>query len=175
MTSTLLSRQINDLAGLHLQRCYLAQIVLGVLAVFDRVDDHRIGSVRHLQRASWMISLSSRLIAAFLAQALGMPMKAIRGGRQVAVVAIFGRLRFQYAETLSQPRDLGSQGRILFSELVQFFVFGHTGTLLAFSSFCKPLLLLASYSIFYGHQAEGTRCFADGCIHSSTAVRTRNV
>src|SRR5258708_26220608 len=74
-------------------------------------------------------------------------MKAIRGGRQVAVVAIFGRLRFQYAETLSQPRDLGSQGRILFSELVQFFVFGHTGTLLACSSLCKPLVLLASYVI----------------------------
>ena len=145
MTSTLLSRQINDLAALHLQRCYLAQIVLTVLAVFDRVDDYRIGSLRHLQRAPWMISLSSRLLAAFLAQALGLPMKAIRGGRQVAVVAIFGLLRFQYAQTLSQPRDLGSQGRILFSELVQFFVFGHTGTLLACSSLCKPLVLLASY------------------------------
>ncbi len=63
----------------------------------------------------------------------------------MAVVAIFGLLGFQYAETLSQPRDLGSQGRILFSELVQFFVFGHTGTLLACSSLCKPLVLLASY------------------------------
>src|SRR5258708_39534934 len=73
MTSTLLSRQINDLAALHLQRCYLAQIVLTVLAVFDRVDDDRIGSLRHLQRAPWMISLSSRLLAAFLAQALGLP------------------------------------------------------------------------------------------------------
>src|SRR5260221_593092 len=102
---------------------------------------------QRLQRAPWMISLSSRLLAAFLAQALGLPMKAIRGGRQVAVVAIFGRLRFQYADAFTQQRDLGSQGRILFSELVQFFVFGHTGTLLACSSLCKPLVLLASYVI----------------------------
>src|SRR5260221_10781905 len=145
MTSTLLSRPIAGLAALHLPRCYLAQPVLTVLALFDRVAGGRIGGLRHLQRSPWMISLSSRLLAAFLAQALGLPMKAIRGGRQVAVVAIFGLLRFQYAQTLSQPRDLGSQGRILFSELVQFFVFGHTGTLLACSSLCKPLVLLASY------------------------------
>src|SRR5258708_6850175 len=145
MTSTLLSRQINDLAALHLQRCYLAQIVLTVLAVFDRVDDYRIGSLRHLQRAPWMISLSSRLLAAFLAQALGLPMKAIRGGRQVAVLAIFRLLRFQYAQTPRQPRHFGSQARILFSELAPFFVFGHTGTLLACSSFYQPLVFLANY------------------------------
>jgi hypothetical protein len=143
-----LGRHINDLAALHLQRCDLAQIVLTVLAVVHRVDDHCIGSLRQLQRAPWMISLSSRLLAAFLAQALGLSMKAIRGGRQVAVVAIFGLLGFQDAQTLSQPRDLGSQGRILFSELVQFFVCGHTATLLACSSLCKPLVLLASYKSF---------------------------
>src|SRR5260370_16675904 len=113
MTSTLLSRQINDLAALHLQRCYRAQIVLTVLAVFDRVDDDRIGSLRHLQRAPWMISLSSRLLAAFLAQALGLPMKAIRGGRQVAVVAIFCFLPLPSPPTLRQPPHLVSQVPLL--------------------------------------------------------------
>src|SRR5260370_6982456 len=122
MTSTLLSRQINDLAALHLQRCYRAQIVLTVLAVFDRVDDDRIGSLRHLQRAPWMISLSSRLLAAFLAQALGLPMKAIRGGRQVAVLAIFGLLRFQYAQTLSPPPHFAPHRLLPSSDSVHFSV-----------------------------------------------------
>src|SRR5258708_32504715 len=100
MTSTLLSRQINDLAALHLQRCYLAQIVLTVLAVFDRVDDYRIGSLRHLQRAPWMIRLSSRLLAAFLAQALGLPMRAICGVGHVEVVASLRVSCLQVALTL---------------------------------------------------------------------------
>ena len=141
--------QIDHLAPFHGQARHLAQISLTVLAAFHRVHDHQIGRRRQLQGVSCMTGLSPRLLAALLAQTLGLSPKAVGGGRQVAVVAIFGLLGFQDAETLSQPCDLGSQSPILFSELVQFFVCGHIATLLACSSLCKPLVLLASYKYSY--------------------------
>ncbi len=63
----------------------------------------------------------------------------------MTVVALFGQLGFQHRDAFAQQRHLVSQGGILLSELFQFFVFGHTSTLLACSLLCKPLVLLVSY------------------------------
>ena len=61
----------------------------------------------------------------------------------MTVVAIFGQLRFQHVDAFTQQSHLFSQERVLLSELLQFFVFGHACTLLAGSRLCKPLVLLA--------------------------------
>ena len=69
--------QIDDLAPFHDQARHLVQIVLTVLAGVHRVHDHQIGCLRQLQGVSCMTGLSSGLLAALLAQTLGLPMKAI--------------------------------------------------------------------------------------------------
>ena len=135
------------MAPFHLQARHLAQILLRVLAVVNRVHDHLLGRLRQLEGLSDMTGLSPWLLATFLAQTLGLSLKTIAGRRQVAVVAIFGQLGFQLADALAQSRHLLSQGAILLSELFQFFVFGHVCTLLAGSLLCKPLVLLVSYFI----------------------------
>ncbi len=140
-----LGRQIEDLSAFHLQTPHLAQIVLTVQAVLDRMHDHRIRQRRELQRGSCMTGLSSRLLAAFGAQTLGLSMKAIRRRRQVTVVAIFSELGFQHRDAFAQQRHLLSQGCILFSQLLQFFVFGHAASLLASLQKSEPLVLLDSY------------------------------
>jgi len=93
--------------------------------------------------------MASQLLLALLAQALGLTMEAIRGGRQVAVMTIFGQSGFQLADSFAQLRHLFSQDCILFSELFQLFVFAHASTLLVCSLLCKPLGLLDSYIYFY--------------------------
>ena len=65
----------------------------------------------------------------------------------MTVVASFGELSFQHADAFAQSRYLVSQGGILLSELVQFFIFGHACTLLACPLLYKPLVLLVSYSV----------------------------
>jgi len=137
--------QIDDLAPFHVQTLHLAQVSLTVLAGVHRVQDHQIGGLRQLQGVSCMTGLSSRLLATFLAQTLGLPMKAIRGRGKVTVMAIFGELRFQRTDAFAQQRHLFSQGAILVSQLFQLFVFGHACTLLACSLLCKPLVLLVSH------------------------------
>ncbi len=101
-----LGRQIQHLAAFHGQALHLAQFSLTVLAVFDRVNDHRIGRLRQLQGVSCMTGLASGLLAASRAQALGLPMKAIRGGRKVAVVTVLLELFLQCLHLLVQKRDL---------------------------------------------------------------------
>src|SRR5229473_5822498 len=53
--------------------------------------------------------MASQLLLALLAQALGLTMEAIRGGRQVAVMTIFGQSGFQLAYSFAQLRHLFSQ------------------------------------------------------------------
>jgi hypothetical protein len=134
--------QIDHLAPFHGQARHLAQIALTVLAAFHWVHDHQIGRRLQLQGVSCMTGLS---LAAFLAQTLGLPPKAVGGRWQVAVVAIFGEPGFQFADAFTQQRHLVPQGPILVSELFQLFVCGHACTLLACSLLCKPLVLLVSY------------------------------
>jgi hypothetical protein len=76
----MLGWQVEHLAPFHGQARHLAQIALTVVAVANRVHDHQIGRLRQLQGGSCMTGLPPRLLAAFLAQTLGLPMKAIRGG-----------------------------------------------------------------------------------------------
>jgi len=97
-----LGRQINHLSAFHGQALHFAQIPLAVLAVLNRVHDHTIGGLRQLQRASRMTRLSPSLLATLLAQTLGLPMKAIRGWRQVAVVAVFLELVLQRLHLLTE-------------------------------------------------------------------------
>jgi hypothetical protein len=138
--------QIDDLAPFHDQALHLVQIVLTVLAGVHWVYDHQIGCLRQLQGVSCMTDLSSRLLAAFLAQTLGLPMKAIGGRGKMTVMAIFGEPGFQVVDAFAQHPYLVLQGPILLSQLFQFFVFGHVCTLLACSLLCKPLVLLVSHS-----------------------------
>src|SRR5260370_32068212 len=84
-----LGRQINHLAALHLLTLNFAQVSLTVLAELHRVDNHLIGRGREHQGVPWMTGLPAGLLATWLAQTLGLPMKAVRGWRQMAVVAIF--------------------------------------------------------------------------------------
>lgn len=56
-----------------------------------------------------MAWLPTWLFAALLFEALRMAHEPIRGGRQAAVVAIFGLLSFQYGNTLLQHIDLSLQ------------------------------------------------------------------
>jgi hypothetical protein len=65
-----LGRQIQHLAAFHGQTLHLAQVLLTVLAVFDRVHDHQIGRLRQLQGVScmtvcWLLGTSVRTIAQF--------------------------------------------------------------------------------------------------------------
>ena len=101
-----LDRQINHLPTFHAQALHVAQVSLAVQALLDCMHDHPIGRRREHQRASWVTRLSPGLLAAFLTQALGLSMKAIRGRRQVAVVAVFLELVLQGLYLLTQRLDL---------------------------------------------------------------------
>ncbi len=84
-------------------------------------------------------------------------MEAIRGRRQMAVVALFGQLGFQHVDAFAQLRHLVSQDGILLSELFQFFVFAHASTLLACSLLCKPLVLRVSYTYSFSSNSPFCR------------------
>jgi hypothetical protein len=109
-----LGRQSKYLAALHLQALHLAQVSLTVLAALHQVDNHLIGRWREHQSASRVIGLPSGLLAASLAQTLGLTMKAIGGGWQMAVVAVLFQpllqslhLLLEQAYLRMQPFDQG--------------------------------------------------------------------
>src|SRR5712692_967176 len=91
-----------------------------MLALLNRMHDHRIRRGRKHQRASWVTRLSPGLLAAFLTQALGLPMKAIRGRRQMAVVTVFLELVLQRLHLILEEvyllLELLSQGLLLLEE-----------------------------------------------------------
>src|SRR5258708_22764482 len=153
---------------------------------------------------SW---LTTRLLATLCAQALGRTHKPIGGGRQTAVMAIFGLLPLQGVDALLQRLDqpfedvhtlLPSangddglfeplaqvlirlvrlfqlfvfapqrfiQGRLLGSQLVQFFVFRHAATLADCPSFRNCIALLNSYSV------EESTAKQPGCLPSKEVFR----
>src|SRR5437763_2896500 len=63
-----------------------------------------------LEMMPTMALLSSGLLAAFFAQALGWPHKAIRGRRQTAIMAVFGLVSFQGFDALLQKVDQPLEG-----------------------------------------------------------------
>jgi hypothetical protein len=117
-----------------------------------------------------MTDLPAGLLATFGAQTLGLTMKAVRGRRQMAVVAIFLHPLLQGLHLLPQPRQLLLQSfdhallllddallsldllvlhtnsflqpLILLSQAHDFFFCRHGPTLLAFGVSCKSLVLL---------------------------------
>lgn len=121
----------------HLQTRHLAQVPLTVLVGLDWTHNHQIRRLRQPQRASQMSGLASSLLLATRAQTLGLPIKAVGGWRQMAVVTLFGELSIQLVDALTELCHLFSQGCMLLSELLQLFVFCHASTLLLCSLFSK--------------------------------------
>src|SRR5262249_31778162 len=94
------------LAAFRSQTLHLVQLALTVLAPVYWVDDHCIGGGRQHQRAAWVTSLSTGLLATALTQTLGLAMKPIRGGWQMTVVAVLVALHLQRMHLLSQQLQL---------------------------------------------------------------------
>ena len=95
-----LGRQVDHLPSLR-QVCGLgAQIVLAVRAFDDGMNEHLIERLHLPQVMPTMSWLSTGLLAALLPQALGRTHKTIGGGRQTAIMAIFGLLPFEGFDAL---------------------------------------------------------------------------
>jgi hypothetical protein len=114
-------RHLHHLSPLQPTHRNLPQVRLTVVTVFDRMNNHLIGTRREPQRTAPVAFLPSWLLAALLAQALGLTAEAIRRGRQVAIVAIFAHLLLQrfhlhseLAQLLLLPSHLPLQQRDLF-------------------------------------------------------------
>jgi hypothetical protein len=121
-----------------------------------------------VQACSLVARLSTRLLVTFAAQAFPLARETVRGGRQAAIVAIFGLPLLQRFDLLGQARvlfvhllqqhllllqccfqlldsfitlrHLDTQKSVLFSQMLTFFFKLHTHTLLNFSPFGKSLL-----------------------------------
>jgi hypothetical protein len=158
-------RQIYDLATLSSTGCNRLQVVLASFAPLDQQAGDLIGRRRELQAGSWMSWLPSRFLLALGAQAFRFACKPIRGGRQVAIVAIFRKPVLQGFQLLAQAahlltvvldqgmllrehlllllddfislRQLFSQHLILFSQIGKFFFDRHALTLLGLALFGK--------------------------------------
>ena len=112
--------------------------------------DHLIRLLDHLQVLPRMTCLTSGLLAALLAQTLGLPLEAIGGGRQMAIVTVFRQACVQVFDLggekgnlLALPVDqvlliayVLPQLGILLSQLG--FFGRHGSTVVAFSSSGKP-------------------------------------
>ena len=96
---------IHHLPTFDLQRGYGLQIRLAVLTAGDGMHEHLIGTGTPHQRLAWVAWLSTRFLPALLVQALGLPNEAVRGGRQMRIVAVFRQPLFQQLHTLLQLRD----------------------------------------------------------------------
>src|SRR5260370_22402715 len=166
-------RHIHDLATLSSTRCHRVQVVLARFAPFYLLKDDLIWRRRELKARSWVSWLPARWLLARLAQAFWCAHKPIRGGGQVAIVAIFRepvlhgfQLLAQAAHLLTvvldhgvlfrQPRlllldefvslrQLFSQHRILCSQICKFFFDCHALTLLGLTPFGKCPAHLGSY------------------------------
>ena len=168
-------RQLHDLTPLSSTRCHRVQVVLaGLTVVYLQLDD-LIWRGRERQARSRVSWLPTRFLLALLAQALRFAHKPIRGGRQVAIVAIFREPVSQGFQLLAQAahlllvvldhgvllrqprlllldefvslRQLFPQTLILFSQIDQFFFDRHARTLLGLTPFGKSPVDLGSYRL----------------------------
>jgi hypothetical protein len=147
--------------------------VLTVSTSLDRVPDDFIWDLRQTQGVAFMTRLSTRLLAAFLAQTSGLPHEPIRGRGQVAIVAVFPQVLLQGFHLLRKQNDLlllqaillfqqanallllldqlllqsilFFQQAVLFSQVDQFFFLSHALTLHIFARFDKSLAYRSSY------------------------------
>ena len=90
-----LDGQIHDLTPLWHCGWVLTQVVLAVLAPFNGMDEDLIRHLHLLEVMPTVTRLPARLLAALVPQALGGAHKPIGGGRQTAIMAIFGLLPLQ--------------------------------------------------------------------------------
>src|SRR5712691_4687674 len=147
-------------------RLDLAQIVLTGRAHRYLMLNHFIWRLRKPQGRSLMSLLPSGFLLALCAQAFWLPHKAIRGGGQAAIVAIFRQPILQVFNLLGQSRNLflhllhllvllAELGFLLldsfitlchlFTQALIFFFNGHAFTLLGFTTFGKSRADLGSY------------------------------
>src|SRR6266566_2437734 len=166
-------RQIQDLTPLSSTGCHHLQVLLASLTLFYWQLDDLIWRGRELQARSQVSWLPSRFLLALLAQAFRFAHKTIRGGRQVAIVAIFRELVSQSFHVLAQAahlllvvldhgvlfreqclllldkfvslRQSFPQHLILFSQPDQFFFDRHARTFLGLTPFGKSPANLGSY------------------------------
>ena len=95
-----LGRQVEHLASLRHGGFLGAQIVLALLAAEDWMNEDLIGLLYLPQVMPTMSWLSTGLLAALVSQALGRTHKTIGGGRQTAIMTIFGLLPFERFDAL---------------------------------------------------------------------------
>ena len=93
-------RQVDHLASLWYLCRLGTQIVLALFTRDDRMNKHLIRRLNLPQVMPTMAWLSTGLLAALLPQALGRTHKTIGGGRQTAIMAIFGLLPFEGFDAL---------------------------------------------------------------------------
>src|SRR5712692_6832562 len=150
-------------------RLDVPQIVLTGRADGYPMLNHFIWRVGQPQGRSLVSLLPSGFLLALLAQAFWLPRKAIRGGGQAAIVAIFRKPILQVFHLLGQTSNLflhllhqqallGEQGFLLlhsfitlchlFTQALIFFFNGHAFTLLGFTTFGKSPADLGSYVFF---------------------------
>ena len=144
----------------------LAQILLTGRAHADPMLNHFIWRLGQPQGRSRVSLLPSGFLLALWAQAFWLPHKAIRGGGQAAIVAIFGQPILQVFHVLGQSRNLclhllqkpallAEQAFLLLDSLITlchlftqaliFFFYGHACTLLGFTTFGNSPADLGSY------------------------------
>ncbi len=112
-------------------------ILLGLLSLIEANLIKNWGVGLHLLKVMpAMTLLPARFLATLLPQAFRGTHKAIGGGRQATIVAVFGQLPLQFLDAFLQKvyghrRLLQSfaQHLILLSQSVQFFIAAHTLTL----------------------------------------------
>jgi hypothetical protein len=99
-------RPIHDLTPLSSTGCHRVQVVLAALTRFYWQLDDLIWRGRERQARSQVSWLPARLLLALVAQAFRFAHKTIRGGRQVAIMAIFRELASQRFHVLAQAAHL---------------------------------------------------------------------
>ena len=140
-------------------RLDLAQILLTGRAERDPMLNHFIWLLAEAQGRSRVSLLPAAFLLALFAQAFWLPHKAIGGGGQAAIVAIFGQSILQVFDLLGQSCHLvlhllDQQALLLdafialghlLSQVLIFFFHAHVCTLRDFITFGKPRANLGSY------------------------------
>jgi hypothetical protein len=140
-----LGGQLHHLPAFYLQDWDLTQILLTCWTDLYPMADHAIRRFDHLQMLSRMTYLTSGLLLALFAQALGLPLKAIGGGRQMAIVTVFRQARVQVFDLCRK------QGNLLALPLDQLLL--HTHLLL------QAALLFVAFGMIFCNYSGGLQRF----------------
>jgi hypothetical protein len=157
-----------DLPAFHMTDSDFVQIVVTGFTLLHVLLDNLIGDRGPGQACSLVSLLPTRFLVAFLAQTFPLARETVRRWWQTAIVAVFRlpllqrfdlvgqapdlflhplhqnmllfQRAFQMLDSFLTLRQLFTQARVLFSQMLTFFFELHALTLLDFSSFDKPLL-----------------------------------